>query len=354
MNTSIKQKAAIDSMLQVKWEQFGLSERLRIYKSELRSDVVTLLKQYYPNNDTDKYAFYAEAFNSKLGFYDAELLLRNLFLEKSSVSIANHLLHAGILQRIISKYLSPLMDDYLTNLSNRFNQNSKITEEDSIKFLKSIAKCFVEDIIELDWDVDNPKSQLNRKFLDWFGDNITDSDASLVYLIFIKIWNSDFNEKESFNERATVFYHLLIQRLKRFLDDGTYPDYFQFVHSTQNIKSELFDNTIFCPMIDSNESNRYKDYYIIKRNEYNRLLNQVSLVTNLNSDNSFVTLLSEVHENAPEYLLRRVNEIINEKISHLDYPDPDEIEKIWHLKQDIELNKLKDFLMKKFYLYERV
>ena len=79
MENSFKQKAVIDSMLQNSLGQLGHTERLKTYKSELRPNVIALLKQYYPSNEGDKKTFYTEAFNSELGYYDAELLLNNLF-----------------------------------------------------------------------------------------------------------------------------------------------------------------------------------------------------------------------------------------------------------------------------------
>ncbi len=353
MENSFKQKAAIDSMLHDSLGQLGLTERLKTYKSELRPNVIALLKQYYPSNEGDKNIFYTEAFNSKLGYYDAELLLNNLFLEKSAVSIINYLLRIEILDGLSLKYLSPFLKEYLNEVQINFKKKSKVSEEDTIRFIRDYAGTVIDDIAERDWSVDSDSRNPIRKFLDWFNNNLTNANVSSIYLIFVKTWNFDFEEKETFNNRAIILYHLLIKNLKESLKNGNYHDFIQFIQSLENIKSNLFNDDLFYPFIDTNDSNKYSDGYISRRDEFNRLLTQVQELLKLNSDCTYLDLMKQIDENTPQYLLLRVNEITKEKIFRLDYPEQSEIEKIWNLEDHKELNKLRDYLIEKLYLYER-
>ena len=354
METTKRLKSAIDSMFKNESEHLLVSERLHVYKNEYKKDVVKLLKQYYSNNNLDKNTFYTEVFNSKLGFYDAELLLSNLFLEKYAVSIINYLLRSGTLNEFWSINLPTFLELYLNDIQINFKNNSRLSEIDVLRLIQSYTETIINEKIESDWNKSNDISKLTRKFLDWFNGNLSDENVSSIYLIFIKLWNSEFEEKDSFNKNVIILYHLLINNLSEFMKNGGYYYFIQFIHSIENIKSNLFNDDFFFPIVDTKNSNKYSNGYITKRDEFNKLLTQARELLKLNSDYSYLELLKKVNDNSQEYIITRVNEIIREKITKLNYPDFIEVEKICKLNQGDKLNNIKYLLLKKLYLYECV
>ena len=86
--------------------------RIELYQNEIRFEVAELFKESYPDNVIEAQSFYDQWFKSLIGFYDPDILMLNLFLDKDFISISNQLMRTGAFKDIRKSKLSSLMDEY--------------------------------------------------------------------------------------------------------------------------------------------------------------------------------------------------------------------------------------------------
>lgn len=352
MGCVAKKRGEIDSILIDELKNLSSIEQLNRYKSEFKLEIIKLLKECYSDTLSDKIIFYDESLKSLIGHYDPELLLINLFLEKDSITISNHLLKKGSFNMIRSKYLSPFTDEYLVFLTNTFKQNSKLVEEDEIKFVQETLKSIIKEINKSHWASDENNNLLVRTFIKWIDSKFEDTNITTAFLIFTKIWNNNSTFEKSFNTKSIYLYNELIAVLKRRLNNSEVESFIKFIDNLKGFQTLLFNDINYYPIIDNKESNKYSNGYVIRRNEYFLIFDQAKMISQINTDLSYYELVSLVNDNSPEYLIAKINKIIDEKVNLFVYPTNEEIESIWQLKSNNHIDILRIKLKKKLYLYD--
>ena len=354
MGCIAKKRGIIDSMLNDGLKTLNYKEKISRYENEFKQEIIKLLKDCYPDTLADKIIFYDECFKSLIGFYDSQLLIENLFLEKDSISISNHLLRIGSFKGINSKYLSQFTDEYIVFLTNKFEQNSKLIEEDENKFIQVSFQSIIDELNDFQWVSMERSNELIKTFIKWIDSNLDDSNATTSFLIFTKLWNNNSNFEKSFNNKSIILYNELIIVLKKRRDNSEVESIIKLIDMLNGFQSLFFNNSIYFPIIDNKVSNKYAPGYIERRNEYLIILEEAKMIDQINNNLNYYELFKLIKDDSPEYLKSKINKVINNKITSFNYPTSEEVLMILELKSNYFIENLRNKLIKQFYLYEYI
>jgi hypothetical protein len=350
-----EQKKKLNTKL---FELKNLNSEARIdkYQNEIRFEIVELLQKSYPDNLMDTNVFYNSWFKSLISFYDPDMLMVNLFLDKDFVNIFNYLLKTEALKGILKPRLSPLMVELLNFSDIQWAKNSSFSDKDEECFLRIQFGVIISDISNSDWSSGAENSNLLDKFVKWLDSNLDNGDFEnlfTAFLLFVKIWNSSnqFSDK-NFNLKAIGLYNRINKVLQTRLTNLNSDSYIIFIKKLKKRFSDLFTNINYIPLLDESEHNRYEDSYLKHRERIKVLYSEAVSLNEISPNYSFIELLRDISEDTPEYFVRTYELALIEKIEQFQFPSKNEIELISFLASNKNIQKIRGNMFRKLYLFE--
>lgn len=332
--------------------------RIELYQNEIRFEVAELFKESYPDNVIEAQSFYDQWFKSLIGFYDPDILMLNLFLDKDFISISNQLMRTGAFKDIRKSKLSSLMDELLRFLNNQWEANSKLFDDDEECFLRSQFGIIIPGISNSDWR-NNKRVDYNpviNELVKWLDLNIDNRDFNNLYIaviLFVKIWNSSNQfSNENFNLKALVFYNKINTVLERRLNDSNAGVYVEFIQYLKERTLFHFSNIGYMPLLDESVSNRYGDGYLKQRAKNKKLYKEAEKLNEICPEYSFIELIQNISEDSPEYAIKIYEKTLMDKIEQFHFPSKNEIESINSFVSNENIEKVRDNLFRKLYLFE--
>jgi hypothetical protein len=334
-----------------------LESRIEKYKNEIRFEIVALLQKSCPDNLIETRVFYDEWFKSLIGFYDPDMLMINLFLDKDFVNIFNYLMKTGSLKEIKKSKLSPLMDRLLNFSEVKWTINSIFLDEDNIYFLRSQFGEIIPDISNSDWEsaVENSNPIL-EKYVRWLDSNLDNVDFENLFsafILFVKIWNSSsqFSNKY-FNSKATIFYHKINKVIEKRLNDLNSGVYIKFIQYLKERTFHLFSNIDYIPLLDETTSYNHGDGYLKQRAKNKDLYMEAENLNKICIDYTFIELMKDIADDTPEYTVNLYEKTINKKLLQFQLPSINEIDLIKNLVFNKNIEKIRINLFRNLYLFE--
>lgn len=339
--------------IKLRFEMKGLSNEDKFKKYfELRSDIINRLKNSRINSN-DLSQLYIEAFDI-IGNYDADLLWLNIFYEESFVKILDTLLKNNIFSKeypisnnSIGHYLKLTLSD-----KHFFNN------EDLDHFLRD----FLIDKIGIshnDWIDDKENS---NPIIHHFGDYLINSfkneykqEINLVFIVFVKVWNTLQNFSSPFNNtKAILLYGAFNNAFKgNDLININYDTFISFEKEIKNcFNSLIFNyNKIFIPFLDSSICNGYKSGYLTQREKYFQIRKRIEELCCVSIEDDYLTLITRINQIKEREIAEKYRCVINKKLEAYEYPSLDEIEKIRKIEVSNNYFDVHTDFFNKIYLY---
>jgi hypothetical protein len=335
-------------------ELSGLSDTDKLNKySVLRPEIIRRLKKSRESSN-DLSRLYFEAFDI-IGFYDADFLLLNVFFEDSCTEILDNLLKANV----FSKEYNLSYDSIGYHLNSFLTNKLFFRDEDLDFFLQQVLITKIG-VSENDWKNKNERS---HPILSHFSDYIINSfkctliqEVQLVYLIFVKVWNTlpSFTKPYNLNIKAII---LLNAFNKEFSGEGLISiNCDTFIHFFESIK-KCFDSLIFSydslflPFLDSKSHPEYISGYLNQREKYHQIYKKIEELCNISIEDSYYDLIIKIIQTNEPEIIEKYNSVLNKKMEEYEYPSSEELEKIRKIELSNDYFDVQTDFFSKIYFY---
>lgn len=330
------------------------------YKNKIKTKTSEYYQKIDGNDDAKilplKNSFYVELVDC-FGQYDFDYILINLFLDKDFIRVLESLRTKAKFNLLLEQSRTSLAF-FLKGLNRRLN-NTMSTERAFSDYLKSVFSDFIP-IDDNTWNETNytNKSSINHKYAQYLIESVAlDSPywQSIIYnhLLFIKVYNHlDYFDKNKASKNILFINEIIsCYKLKKRDNDVKLG---QLINKIDNeIHSNCFANYIKTPVCMS-ESTAYNisDGLANRIKEFDSLLDIRTVVAKSNQSTYY-----DLYKLSDRISLEELNKYLDEKMSAGYFIIEDDIQKIEGnsgSNSNQDMNRVKQQIFKKFYLFEKI
>ena len=325
----------------------GLSdlEKVELYKNfkngnlTIQDEVRQRISDYYKKFDiNDLNLFYSEIIEV-IGFYEADFILSNIYLESNTVEILNYIFSVKKTIFFNGLNLNENKKKILLEFEKEYLINKRVTKDffnlTIFNLLNSLTKN------SLIANNNNIFDSLVSKYPIWVANNLEKDIELKSYYWFVILWQRFIVETDI--SKNILFLHKFIIEYKINLS----PYLSKFLSANKNYYQQLFNKKYFIPLITNIENN--KSGYFARKSELDKLVFETELL----NEESYITLFDKLLDNDTDNtIIRLISVRIEELISKENNINSNIIDELYKKNKNEHTNLFFKKIVYKFYIFK--